>query len=1194
MKLALKLLVALLLIPSPLLAQKVYLVGDAGEESAQPVLELLANEAKDATPKDVLLLLGDNIFPGGLPDKEHPDRARMEARLNPQLDLINSFPGRTLMVPGDLDWNGRRKDGWQQILNQQQYIQNYLNQEGILVPEDGCPGPKEVEVNDYLTLILLNTQYFLYPWDKPDEESECDNKSTLEALEELKNAIKRHAGKHIVIAAHHPVYTYGPHHGNFSFKEQLFPPVVGSLVALFRNTIGTTQDNTHPKYRAVMKQILAAMDEAANVVYASGHEHSLQLIEQGNHHFIVSGSGAKTTYVKQGKGSIFAQSEQGFAVLAFQQDGTASVSFQGISSVLFRKELYRKELKIQEPALDTVSFEDSTIVAIASTKYQGKKAKNTWLGSNYRTTWSTPVEVDVFDLGAEHGGLQILKKGGGQQTKSLRMQADDERQYVLRSIEKYPENAIPAALRKTFAQQVVEDQISSSHPYGAFVVPTLAKAAQIYHTNPKPVWIPDDPRFGQYQSIFANTLALYEERPNEAAAGDPHFGGAGDVDGTFTVIENLKEDNDNQVDQHFVVRNRLFDLWIGDWDRHDDQWRWAEFKEGKGRLYRPIPRDRDQVFFVNDGIIPWIAARKWALPKIEGFDEEVDWAPGLSQNARFFDRSFMNGLSWADWEKQIEFLQNQLTDEVIERAIQEWPEQIQQLTAERVRTGLKARREDMPRYARELYLFLSKEVEVVGSDKHELFTVSQLADGSTEVVVNKRKKDGEIEQVLFRRRFYPEETKEVRLYGFDGEDVFSVDQAASPKIKIRIIGGTDKDRIINEQGDQRLYKVKVYDRIKSTKVKGNDAGILRLSKHPEINRYDRKAFKYDILMPLVLLGANPDDGLFIGGGFDFKKHGWRKDPYASRHTFTARHSLATRAFGIKYRSSFTDLFGKWDFNPSLVVEQPFGVSNFFGLGNETEFLEGQFQGEDDDDIDFYRFQQERLEADLDLQRNLGTFGNLTLGAGIRSVKVEDNPDRFINQFQDRQVFNTNNYFKAKIGFEVDTRSDKVLPQNGLLATAQVEHLEAFSNGSQSVTKLNADWAFYLSFRLPAKVVIANRVGTAHNMGDYEFFNANVLGGRENLRGYRQNRFYGDTYFYHNVDIRLKLFSFRSYLFPGQFGILGFHDTGRVWLEGENSDTWYTGKGFGIWLSPINSFVLNLNYGFSDDGAIPSFYFGFFF
>lgn len=1195
-----KILIIFILSPIWLQAQKVYLIGDAGEpKNPDKNLELLTQKFTDASENDVLIFLGDNIYPKGLPNKEGPKRAEMEAKLIPQLEVMKNFPGKAFIIPGNHDWAQGRKYGWENALNMEKFITEYFGEEDVFLPINGCPGPIELPINEQFTLLVLNTQYFLHPWDKPGDDSECANKSTIEALDDLKVAVQRNAGKHILIAAHHPVFTYGEHHGNFSLKQQIFPPILGSIHPFFRRFIGNIQDVTHPKYRAIMKQVIAAMDEAEHVVYAAGHEHSLQLIEKGKHHYVVSGSGSKTTYVKQGKDSKFAKSEQGFAILDLGLEGSANISYHGIKNgLLYEQKLYEKELFDTNAPTDDIDFSDSTIVTVASKKYERKKGKNNWLGSNYRDVWNTPVEVEVFDIGSEHGGLKPLKKGGGMQTKSLRMEASDGRQYVLRSIEKFPENAIPPALRKTFAQEIVEDQISSSHPYGAFVVPTLADAAQIYHTNPKPVFIPDDSKFGQFRSTFSGTLSLYEERPNGEAAGDPTFGGADDVEGTLTVIEKLKKDNDNYVDQNFVVRNRLFDMWIGDWDRHDDQWRWAEFDQKKGKMYRPIPRDRDQVFFINQGIIPYFAARKWAIPKIEGFDEEVDWAPGLSQNARFFDRSFMNDLEWDEWTEQIEFLQEQLTDEVIERAIAEWPDNIQELTAERVRVGLKARRTDMPRYARELYLYLSKEVEITGSDKHEYFLVEHLPNGNTKVTVNKRKKDGELEQTLYDRTFIPAETKEIRLYGLDGEDIFEI-KGENPQIMVRIIGGTDKDLIINGNGEQKLKKLKVYDRLKSTKVEGNDKGILKLSDDPAINTHDRKAFKYDILLPIVLLGANPDDGIFIGGGFNFTKNGWRKDPYASQHTFTAKHSLATDAFGINYKSTFTDVFGKWDLKPGLIIEQPFGVNNYFGLGNESTFdkqIRVDINGEDDDAIDFYRYQHERVEADINLIKNLGAYGNISVGTGFRSIKVKNNANRNIAReaLFNPQILNANNYLKGSIGISVDTRTNKVIPQGGLTASAGVEHLEALTDGSQSLTRLTADWAFYLSFKLPSTLVVANRVGTAHNIGDYEFFNANILGGRTNLRGYRATRFYGDTFFYHNIDLRLKLFSFRSYIFPGQFGILGFHDTGRVWVDGESSNTWHTGKGFGIWITPINSFVLNLNYGFGDDGSIPSFYFGFFF
>lgn len=1193
-----KFLILILLIPSTSWSQKVFLIGDAGEpKSPDKNLMLLQSQFKDATENDFLIFLGDNLYPKGLPSIEDPEREEMENKLIPQLEVMKAFPGKALIIPGNHDWAQGRNYGWERALEMERFVRQYFDGQNVLLPIGGCPGPIEIPMSDKSTLIILNTQYFLHSWDKPDEDDNCENKSTVEALEELKSVIIRNKGKHILIAAHHPMYTYGEHHGNFSFKEQLLPiPLLGSIHPLFRKTIGNIQDNTHPKYKAVMNQILTAMNEAESVVYAAGHEHSLQLIQRNGHHFIVSGSGSKITHVKQGKGSLFAKSEQGFAVLDLSENGTASVDYFGMNSgALFSKELYQKELKEIEANQNTPNFSDSTITVVASKKYEGDKKKYRWLGKNYREVWSTPVDVEVFDIGTEKGGLEVVKKGGGMQTKSLRLVAKDEKEYVLRSIEKYPENAIPTALQKTFAQDIVEDQISSSHPYGAFIIPPLAEAAGIYHTNPKPVFIPDDSRLGQFQNVFAGTLALYEERPNEAASRDAHFGGGEDIDGTNTVIENLKEDNDNSVDQNFVVRNRIFDMWIGDWDRHDDQWRWAQFDKEKGNLYRPIPRDRDQAFFINEGIIPKIAARKWALPKIEGFDEDVEWAPGLGQNARFFDRSFMNEPDWDDWMEQIQFLQANLTDEVIEKAIASWPDQIQNLTGERIRTGLRARRENMESYALELYHFLSKEVEVVGSDKHEYFLVEHLNPVETKVTVRKRKKDGELQQVIYERIFKADETKEVRLYGLGGEDVFEV-KGVDSKIKIRIIGGTDKDLIINGNADEKLKNVKVYDRFKSTQVQGNSKGILKLSDNPEINNYDRKAFKYDILMPLVTAAINPDDGIFLGGGSAFTKHGWRKEPFAAMHKFTALGAFETGSFQFNYSGDYTDAIGKWDLNTAVLWQEPFFVNNYFGLGNESAFLMDQFVAPDDDPIDYYRVRMDRLEIDAGVSRNVGTKAKFYLSSGYKSVEVEETPNRFITSGgTDASTFDDNRYAKFVTGIKLDSRDNKVLPTAGMTALAEVEHLEAISDFSQSSTRLRAEWTFYLSAKLPSRLVIANRLGTAHiTSGNFDFFNANILGGRSNLRGTRRTRFYGQSSFYHNLDLRLKLFSFRSYIFPGQFGILGFHDTGRVWLEGEDSDTWHTGKGFGVWLSPLNTLVLNFNYAFGEDENLPTFSMSFFF
>ena len=90
-------------------------------------------------------------------------------------------------------------------------------------------------------------------------------------------------------------------------------------------------------------------------------------------------------------------------------------------------------------------------------------------------------------------------------------------------------------------------------------------------------------------------------------------------------MEKIYKDKDNRVDQVALVRARLFDIFIGDWGRHPDNWRWAEFDEGKDQtIYKPVPRDRDQAYTKIDGLYPNLAGS--FLKQVQGFGyTKTDW-----------------------------------------------------------------------------------------------------------------------------------------------------------------------------------------------------------------------------------------------------------------------------------------------------------------------------------------------------------------------------------------------------------------------------------------------------------------------------------------------------------------------------------------------------------------------------------------
>ncbi|RRB07166.1 BamA/TamA family outer membrane protein [Larkinella rosea] len=1186
----------------------VFLLGDAGEPQPKgdAVLQTLHSQMLKTGANSSLIYLGDNIYPRGLPDSSHADRADAERRMRDQLSILSGFPGKAFVIPGNHDWQQGKREGWQRIRNQAAFVTAEVGREDVFFPKDGCPGPVEIALNEEITLVLIDTQWWLHPWDKPGEESDCEAKDLPSFLLLLDDVLARNQHKKVVLAGHHPMYSHGEHGGYFTFKNHLFPltelnpslyiplPVIGSIYPIYRSVIGNIQDIQHPKYKLMRNGMVALLKKYRNVVYVNGHDHNEQLILRDSTYFVTSGSGSKSVPVKKGRNSLFASPDKGFARLDFGENGQTTIRFfapeAGAES---GKLLFETHFSL--PVKPVHSFETATTPAvlnvIPSAQYAASPIHKLLLGDNYRTVWQSPVSVPVLNLRQEAGGLKPVQRGGGMQTFSLRLAGKDGREYVLRSVEKYAENAIPKPLRSGFVNDLVQDQISASHPFAALVVPPLANAAGVYHTNPRLVIVPDDSLLGPYRRTFAHSLALFEERVDGNYEKSEQFGGTKKIYSTLKLLDKLADDNDNRVDQKAVLRARLFDIWLGDWDRHDDQWRWASFKTDKGLIFEPIPRDRDQAFFVNRGIIPQIVSRKWAMPKFQGFNRSIRDVPGLVFNARYFDRSFLTEPSLDDWLKTADSLAFQLTDSVIDGALKRLPRAAYEETAAGIKAKLQSRRAELSRYAADLYRFLARDVDVTGSDKKERFEVERQPNGHMVVTVFKLKKKDEIGEQVYRRVFSPDETHEVRLYGMGGDDAFIVRGKTRKGILLRIIGGKGKDQVIDSSTVSGMRRETVVYDSKKTEVEAGSETRLRLSGKSKINEYDRKAFKYDVLFPQVSVQYNPDDGLFLGGGLLYTKHGFRKDPFAQQHRFIVNHAFATKAYNFNYDGIFTDVIGNVDLRVDADVQAPNFVSNFFGLGNTTVFDKKK-------GITYYRTRFENISVSALFQHKIGAL-NLYYGPAMESVEIEENDKRFINEFANRlpdgqNLFNRRWYAGVKAGFLIDSRDDKIMPTRGTYWRTELRLYDGISTYAKGLSRLQSDLAFYASLRLPTTLTIASRVGGGVNFSDYEFFQANTLGGLSNLRGFRRTRFAGGSTLYNNTELRLKVATVKTYLFPAYLGLLAFNDVGRVWEKGEKSRHWHHGYGGGIWLSPYKQAVISFLYAISEEEKLPMLRVGFLF
>ncbi len=319
---------------------EIILIGDAGAPNLftkDPVLCML----KDLLPghKDsVVAFLGDNIYPNGLPSEYDPRRILAEKRLKAQLDVIKNFPGSIVFLSGNHDWNKGRSNGLEYVKREEKYVEDYFGGRDVFVPSDGCPGPVEVQVNDQLALIVLNTQWWVQLGERPiGSQCNCNVETEPEVFSRLEELIIKNKGKRIIVLGHMPVYSYGVHGGRLKIRYHLFPltlfkkrayiplPVLGTLMALFRRFIGLKEDLAHPRYRQFRKQIKAVLQKYPDVIYAAGHEHNLQHIQKHGNHFIVSGSGSKSQTVKTGKYSHFATRKNGFFRLLVNHDLSVDV-----------------------------------------------------------------------------------------------------------------------------------------------------------------------------------------------------------------------------------------------------------------------------------------------------------------------------------------------------------------------------------------------------------------------------------------------------------------------------------------------------------------------------------------------------------------------------------------------------------------------------------------------------------------------------------------------------------------------------------------------------------------------------------------------------------------------------------------------------------------------------------------------------
>lgn len=788
-------------------------------------------------------------------------------------------------------------------------------------------------------------------------------------------------------------------------------------------------------------------------------------------------------------------------------------------------------------------------------------------GDHYRNVYGVKVKAPVALLDTLYGGLEVVRPGGGHQTRSLRLITATGKEYNMRALKKsavqfletttFEKGDGEAYFTNTIPEAVIFDFYTAAHPYGAFAIPQLAKAAKVFYTTPQLFYVPKQKALEKYSDDYGDQLYMIVERPTKDFDNRKNFGYPDDVESTDDLLEKLREDEKYTLDEAAYIRARIFDMLVGDWDRHSDQWRWAEVDAENGKkVFLPIPRDRDQVFANFDGsFLNLLRSLIGAVNQFGVYGEDIKDIRWFNEAGSKLDRALIKRSGKEVWLAEARFLQQAIDKQVVDEAFKQLPLEVQDTTLAEIKEKLLLRKDNLVNITERYFEEFIKFQMLTGTDKDDHFVITRMPQGNTRIEAY-RIKDGEKGAMLFDRTFNSKQTKEIWLYGLDDDDIFEVKGKPQHPILIRIIGGQEKDTFIVENGK----KIHLYDhRGRENIVKEKGGAHVRFTKFYEANLYNYQKKKTSTGSIALEVGYTPEFGAGLQLNYAKEHHEFILNPYSKKTAFSVGYQFDTQGLDIHFEKAYAAVISDFNFVASTRITSNQYTENFFGFGNETVNMENSTSR------DFNRVPLSIYEAGIGVERtsHYGSYFKLKLDAN--TVAVVEDGTRFITS-QHPELLDTREYFiQPNATYQYKNFDAAAFPSKGMLFAVEGGAIDDL--GSSTLTGYTkASFAFYNALTTNKRWILKTAATTHITLGDEpRFYQQAQLGGSSGLRGYRDQRFTGNQSVLGSAEVGYNFKKLKTFFFPLSLHVFGGYDIGRVWVIDDPSNVWHDSYGGGFTL-----------------------------